>query len=123
MTLKFLAAAAFLSSIFLSSCQKEHEHLGITKQVDVQLKVNETYTYTIDAASIPVITKQAAHYATSNLKLNPATRALLLTYVPEEDYLGTDEIAVTAAEAKSHDGGSCTNKADTSYTFKISISK
>ena len=124
--LLLFAAVVFLAA---SSCKKEHQ--TITQTINVNLKLNASYSYTVpqagDADDVMQITQQAMHSSVS--KVTPdADGNVLFEYVPAKDFSGTDEVRISNVE--EHGGGHHGNcdggnhgHGDTNiYIFKINIS-
>ncbi|MEP7168113.1 MAG: hypothetical protein ABI855_01960 [Bacteroidota bacterium] len=133
---KNLFISAILAGVFfISSCRKmEHEDTAISKVINVELKQNESYSYTIpptgDADDVMEISQQAQHAAISKIT-GDAARNTLFEYTPAENYTGSDEVHVNTVGGDhkggngGHHQGNCQghgNDTETNYIFKINIS-
>ena len=127
-----LSFSAFALFFAVSSCKKEP--VDVTKIINVELKLNEKYSYTIphagDADDVMEITQQAMHSFVTKITPDAAGNALF-EYVPSQNFSGTDEVQVASVEEHhDHHGngqrGNCNGRHhghDDSYTyiFKFNI--
>lgn len=138
-----LSALVLISSMAFHSCKK-HEHGKTSYQtIDVTLDMNRSYQYSFVSHNPHLsITKQSQSFLVS--ELDNVTDVPLFNYTPKENFVGIDEVQITAYEEESeqHDGkgehhpqGNCQNhggkhhdknKHDddddkTIYTFKITV--
>ena len=99
---------AVLGIAGLQSCKKEHNHQPPTvTNLNVTLKQNETYTFTLPANTTPKpyrITSQAGHYTVS-LASKDASGNETYQYTPALNYTGTDKVTVEDTKAEGCNGG------------------
>ncbi len=99
-----LLAAAVLGIAGLQSCKKEHHPpVPVTTDLNITLKQNEAYTFTLPANPTPIpykITSQAGHYSISEVSKDASGNTVYL-YTPALNYTGTDKVSV----ADTKDGG------------------
>ncbi|HYV95054.1 MAG TPA: hypothetical protein VE978_24985 [Chitinophagales bacterium] len=94
---KFANIILCASLLLASSCQKDQVQ-NITKSITVNLKVNQTYTYTFPSTGdnrTPLITLQAQHFESSNITTD-ANGIRSFTYIPLTNFTGADAVHVTA---------------------------
>lgn len=127
-----LTIAAF-ALMLTSSCKKDESGVTITKVINVELKVNESYSYEVpragDADDVMQMQKQASNFLTC--KITPqANGNVVLDYTPALNYTGTDEIMISNQEGSHGNGGhgghgNCSggkhHHDTTVYDFKITI--
>jgi len=116
---------------FITSCEKkEHEDTVISKVINVDLKQNESYSYTIPAGDDAMQISQQAQHALISRVTTDVSRNTRLEYTPAIDYTGSDEIHVGIIESGhngnggGHHHGNCQgggNETETRYIFKINI--
>ncbi|MFN8283725.1 MAG: hypothetical protein U0U67_10950 [Chitinophagales bacterium] len=115
------------------SCKKENHHKTITQTIDLNLGMNETYSFSFPVNTQPEITKQASHASNSVITTDNSTNLTQFTYTPTKDFVGTDEINIQLKKSKDNyvgNGilpGGCyggnhggDDRVD-SYSFKINI--
>ena len=100
----FLLASALV--FVYSSCRREG--VTITKTIEVKLKVNESYSYTVahagDADDVMQIIQQASHSSVCTITPDASSGDALFSYTPARDYTGTDQVRVSNVE-EHHGGG------------------
>ena len=122
-----MLAIASIAIFGVSSCKKERVEVEpITQTIEVTLKMNESYTFTLpkntydDAFGIAT---QAAHYAVSALG-NDVAGNEVYRYQPAKDYKGTDTVVLSNPEEAhgngaphptngQHNGGVCAGNGGT----------
>lgn len=87
------------------ACKKSEETIAVPVEATlaVELKANQSYTYTLPALTGTQtfhIVKSSAHNATTNIVVD-ATGNMQLVYTPAIDYTGSDEIALSTLPADS----------------------
>jgi hypothetical protein len=96
---------AFL--VFVSSCRKEENGVTITKVINVELKMNESFSFPVahagDNDDAMLITMQAMNASSCELSPLPGTEDMLFKYVPAINFTGTDVVQVSNEEG-SHGG-------------------
>jgi len=104
-----LLAVAVLGIAGLPSCKKEKQpQPPITTNLNITLKQNQAYTFTMPANGTPLpykITSQAAHYSISTVGKD-ANGNEVYQYTPELNYTGTDKVTINNLK---EEGGSCGN--------------
>jgi hypothetical protein len=119
---------------FVTACKKEHQTIVNSKVINVDLKQNESYSYSIppsgDDDDAMEISQQAQHAITSKITTDGA-RNTLIQYTPALNFTGSDEIHINTIEGEHKDGnngehhdGNCKsheNETETNYIFKINI--
>jgi hypothetical protein len=100
--------ALAIAVIGIPSCKKEEERKPpINETIDVQLKVNEAYTFTLpknkrdDAYDI---TEQTTHYTISSVGKD-AQGNRIYEYTPSLNYTGTDHVVVSNTEEDAEHHG------------------
>jgi len=108
----YTAAFVFVSLVCsLSSCKKfDHdrdERVAPAVQVSTdtrEINANETLQYVLPESFIveqPVIITQATSYSKSVLEQDATTRNWIYTYVPNEGFMGNDQVVIDS----QNDGG------------------
>ena len=142
-----LSVLILMIAVF-QSCTKEP--LVIYKNINVSLKENESYQLdlgNLGNEEVAEITKQAAHFQTSQTQILTTSSNTTYIYVPSIDYSGTDDVEITITRGEpvnnqgqcgfggsggcnqnngSHWGngwGSCGEDDMTVYTVHFSIGK
>ena len=134
---KFSAFSMVALTLLFTATSCKKEPVSVTKTINVELKSNDTYSYTIphagDADDMMQIVQQAVNYSVSKITAD-ASGNTLFEYVPAKDFSGTDEVRISNVE-EHHDSyhgggnhGNCNGGKhghDDSYTyiFRINISK
>ena len=138
-----LSALVLISSMAIHSCKKHEQGKTSYQTVDVTLDMNKSYQYSFAPSNSDLsITKQSQSFLVS--ELDKVTDVPLFNYTPKSNFVGIDEVQITAYEEESeHHGGkdghhpqsNCQNhggndhdknKHDddddkTIYTFKITV--
>ncbi|MFL5765675.1 MAG: hypothetical protein ACJ77K_17145 [Bacteroidia bacterium] len=104
-------AAALLSGI--TSCKKEEQHKPpIQETLNIELKANEAYTFTLPRNKRNdsyEITSQAAHYSISTVG-EDASGNRIYQYTPATDYTGTDAVVIANPKEEEDHHGNCAGK-------------
>src|SRR3954470_24392724 len=125
-----ISAIAALAAFLFTACHKEPQ--AVTKVINVSIKANETYNYSIpptgDNDDKMDITRQAQHALSSTLAFTDNAHSSAFQYTPATDYTGGDEVHVATIEEHHGNhpqgGGSCSghhHDESTTYIFKITI--
>lgn len=96
-----ISAFASMALFVLPSCEKENDEEPIIEQtINVQLKQNESYTFTLpkNEKDHPyTFDLQASHYSVSKIT-HDASMNRTYSYTPELNYSGTDVVIVGTNE-------------------------
>jgi hypothetical protein len=138
-----LSILLLISSVAFQSCKKHEQGKTSYKTVDVTLDMNKPYQYSFDSNNSDLsITEQSRSFLVS--ELDKVTDVALFNYTPKANFVGIDEVQITAyeEEAEHHGGkgghhphGNCQNHSGnhhdknkhdddddkTIYTFKIIV--
>lgn len=106
--MKKIFSLLIAAMVMLTACQKEHEPKIENITIDVVLKQNNQYTYTInhndDEYSSPYISQDTQHDAITALTPNDKNTASVFSYTPANDYVGPDQVIITLSEEKEEHG-------------------
>jgi|GEM_PF-2048778 len=94
-----LLALASVVVIEMQSCKKEPSpKLPVAETHNIQLKANESYTFTLPQAREEYrITTQGSHYTISEVGKD-ASGNMIYRYTPVQDYTGTDQVVLSNAK-------------------------
>ena len=101
-TILLLSATVIFSTTFQSCRKEEAPPAPVTTNINVSLKQNEAYTFTLPAnkSKTPYkITSQASHFAISTVGKD-ASGNDIYQYTPEQNFMGND--VVTVADTEEH---------------------
>ncbi|MBC7384042.1 MAG: hypothetical protein H7296_13830 [Bacteroidia bacterium] len=125
-----ISFAVICCLLLASACKKENESTNTV--INVTLEPNKAYSYNMDKLGDDddqvQITTEASHSLISRITPVANSTFTLFEYTPVKDYVGTDEVVVSAVEPthnKGGKGGKCGKhnheEESNQYTFKINI--
>lgn len=139
-----LSVLLLISSMAFHSCKKHEQGKTSYQTIDVVLDMNKSYQYSFGTHNSDLsITEQSRSFLVS--ELDKVTDVPLFNYTPKANFVGIDEVQITAYEEESehhggkggqhHPHGNCQNHSGnhhdknkhdddddkTIYTFKIIV--
>jgi len=106
--------------IFTQSCKKDESVNSTTKTIYVTIKSNETYQFDLGSFGDEEgagISRQASHFQVSKTERVNYVK-IIYTYIPAQDYVGTDEVELKAERGSD---GAGPNNEITFFVIKFEI--
>lgn len=101
----------FGMTLLCQSCKKDSVDKPATQTINQTLKANQSYEFDLGSFGDEegaTIVKQATHFSVSSLDGANNLGKIIYKYVPEANFVGTDEVEILSA--RGSDGASANDK-------------
>jgi hypothetical protein len=129
---KLIALSVTACSLLLlaTSCSKQHPSDFSNRQqpptqiINATVSLTSPYTLNVSTLGTVSISKQAAHFATSQTGVDAKDGIPVYTYIPESGFAGSDEVELTSTTITYSNGGGCRGgNTSSSYNSAVIVIK